>query len=194
MMGKSSSGKDTIYADLISRKELGLKPFVIYTTRPKRASETEGVQYHFVSVERMQEMRMAGQVIELRSYDTVQGIWYYFTADDEHIDLEHESYLMLGTLESYCKMKTYYGEGRVVPVYIEVEDGERLSRALAREKKQPVPHYEEMCRRFLADQKDFTEEKIRETGITLRFSNDGEQAACTEQVAGYILEQSGFAF
>lgn len=188
MMGKSSSGKDTIYESLILRKELGLRTFVIYTTRPRRANETEGVQYHFVSVERMEEMRMAGQIIELRSYDTVHGIWYYFTADDGHIDLEHENYLMLGTLESYHKMRKYYGEGNVIPVYIEVEDGERLCRALVRERKQPVPRYEEMCRRFLADQKDFEEEKIQEAGITRRFSNNGDLADCIEQVAVYIRE------
>lgn len=45
-------------------------------------------------------------------------------------------------------------------IYIEVEDGERLARALHREGKQEEPRYEEMCRRFLADQVDFSEEKI----------------------------------
>jgi guanylate kinase len=186
MMGKSSSGKDTIYENLLHREELALKPVVIYTTRPKRAKELEGVQYHFVSVERMHEMQQAGQVIELRSYDTVQGIWYYFTADDESIDLEHDNYLMLGTLESYRKMRDYYGAERVVPIYIEVEDGERLRRAMVREKKQPVPQYEEMCRRFLADQKDFSEEKIREAGITRRFTNNEERSVCMEEVSYYI--------
>ena len=48
-MGKSSSGKDTIYEELLSREELGLKPFIMYTTRPIRAKETDGVQYHFVT-------------------------------------------------------------------------------------------------------------------------------------------------
>ena len=65
---------------------------------------------------------------------------------------------MIGTLESYEKLKTYFGNEKVVPLYIEVEDGERLTRALAREKTQKEPKYAEMCRRFLADSKDFSEE------------------------------------
>ena len=188
MMGKSSSGKDSIYKELIRRRELDLKPVVIYTTRPRRSNERDGVQYHFITVERMQEMQRAGQIIELRSYDTVQGIWYYFTADDEHMDLVHENYLMLGTPESYRKMCDYYGNQQVLPVYIEVEDGERLIRALEREKSLAVPQYEEMCRRFLADQKDFSEEKIREAGISRRFSNNGEMQDCVEEAAAFIRE------
>ena len=70
VMGKSSSGKDTIYEEVLSRKELGLKPFVMYTTRPIRAKETDGVQYHFVSEEQLHDMQKNGQVIELRAYDT----------------------------------------------------------------------------------------------------------------------------
>lgn len=186
LMGKSSSGKDTIYENLISKQELGLKPVVIYTTRPRRTNETEGVQYHFVTVDQMRQMQEKGQIIELRSYDTAEGIWYYFTADDRCIDLDHDSYLMLGTLESYRKMREYYGADRVIPVYIEVEDGERLTRALKREKKQKVPLYEEMCRRFLADQKDFSEENIEAAGIRRRFSNQGELQDCIGEILEYI--------
>ena len=57
----------------------------------------------------------------------------------------------------------------MVPLYIEVDDGLRLSRALERERKQTEPKYAEMCRRFLADCEDFTEEKIAEAGIVRRF-------------------------
>ena len=57
IMGKSSSGKDTIYEDILSRKELGLKPFIMYTTRPIRAKETDGVQYHFVTEEKLRGMQ-----------------------------------------------------------------------------------------------------------------------------------------
>ncbi len=42
---------------------------------------------------------------------------------------------MIGTLESYQKMKEYFGETVLIPIYIEVEDGERLCRALDRERR-----------------------------------------------------------
>ncbi len=102
----------------------------------------------------LEEFRSSGNLIEARAYHTVHGIWNYFTADDGQVDLKNADYLGIGTLESYVKMREYYGKENVCPVYIEVEDGERLARAL---KKSVVgdTRYEEMCRRFLADQEDF---------------------------------------
>ncbi len=189
VMGKSSSGKDTIYEEVLCREELGLKPFIMYTTRPIRAKETDGVQYHFVTVEKLHEMQEKRQVIELREYDTVYGKWYYFTADGDSIDMERSNYLALGTLVSFQKVRDYYGEDRVVPIYIEVDDGNRLERALKRERKQAVPKYEEMCRRFLADQKDFSEENIRAAGVKRRFRNNADRQICMDEVAAFIARE-----
>ena len=169
VMGKSSSGKDTLYKML--KKELEFDSIVPYTTRPIREGETNGVEYHFVTEEEVAELEEAGKIIELRAYNTVHGIWKYFTADDAQIDLEHRNYLMIGTVEAYQKLKAYYGEEHLVPIYIEVDDGIRLQRALNREKLQEQPKYAEMCRRFLADEVDFSEEKLAEAGIEKRFVN-----------------------
>ena len=186
IMGKSSSGKDTIYEDMLLRQELALTPFIMYTTRPIRAKETDGVQYHFVTEEMLRLMQEEDRVIELRSYDTVQGVWYYFTADGTDVDMEHHNYLALGTLESYAKVRDYYGAERVVPIYIEVSDEQRLARSIKREKKQAAPNYEEVCRRFLADQKDFSEENIKKAGIKKRFANNEDRQICMDEVASYI--------
>lgn len=169
IMGKSASGKDTIYQRLLNNPELSLERLVIYTTRPIRDGEKDGREYHFVTEEIFQQLKKQGKIIEDRGYETVYGLWRYFTADN--MDLKEKNYLGIGTLESYERLKTYYGEDKICPIYIEVEDGERLKRAIAREETQEVPKYEEMCRRFLADSQDFSEEKIRHAGITQRFSN-----------------------
>lgn len=169
VMGKSSSGKDTLYQML--KKELEFDSIIPYTTRPIREGEIDGVEYHFVTEEEVAELEEAGKIIELRAYNTVHGIWKYFTADDAQIDLEHRNYLMIGTVEAYEKLKAYYGEEHLVPIYIEVDDGIRLQRALNREKLQEQPKYAEMCRRFLADEVDFSEEKLAEAGIEKRFVN-----------------------
>lgn len=42
IMGKSSSGKDTIYSRLLEDSQLGLSRIVLYTTRPMREGEQEG--------------------------------------------------------------------------------------------------------------------------------------------------------
>lgn len=171
MMGKSSSGKDTLYKMLLEDAEIEVSTVIPYTTRPMREGEKDGVEYYFCDEDRLHELQDAGRVIELRAYNTVHGIWNYFTVDDHQIADENKDYLSIGTLESYLKIRDYFGKDRVIPIYIEVEDGLRLQRALDRERSQSEPKYEEMCRRFLADAADFSEEKIHEAGITQRFVN-----------------------
>lgn len=187
MMGKSSSGKDTVFKK-IQENIPELMTIVPYTTRPVREGEQDGVEYFFVDEAEMEDMRRGGKIIELRSYNTVHGIWHYFTADDGQIDLEYGSYLVIGTLESYQKMREYFGREKIVPLYIEVEDGERLLRAIYRERQQAEPKYAEMCRRFLADADDFSEEKLKEAGIEDRFYNQ-EMERCIEEITIYIRKK-----
>lgn len=171
VMGKSASGKDTIYREL-HRRCPQLREIIPYTTRPIREGERDGVQYHFCSTERLRELENEGRVIEVRTYQTVCGPWSYATVDDGEIDLSSESYIAIGTLESYEQLLRYFGADRVVPIYVELEDGLRLERALARERRQQVPKYDELCRRFLADQSDFSEQRLHECGISRRYVND----------------------
>ncbi len=188
LMGKSACGKDSIYQELAGDPSLLLQRVVPYTTRPRRSTEEEGREYHFVKQETFLEMKEAGRVIESRTYQTVHGPWTYFTADDGSIRREEEhSYLLVVTLEAYLALRAYYGEEHVIPLYLEVEDGERLCRALARERRQDRPDYEEMCRRFLADQKDFSEEKLEEAGIRRRYLNV-DKDACIRQIRDAIGE------
>lgn len=182
-MGKSASGKDTIYKK-IKEQMPELKTIVIYTTRPIREGEQEGVEYYFVDDARLEELQKAGKVIELRAYNTVHGIWKYFTADDGQFDRE-DHLIAIGTLESYVQLRRYFGDEKIVPIYIEVEDGVRLERALAREHRQAEPKYEELCRRFLADAADFSADKLKEAGITRKFFND-DMDKCVGEIASNI--------
>jgi len=189
LMGKSSTGKDTIYKKLLSEGNLHLKTIIPYTTRPIRVKETEGVEYHFTDEEGFQKLEQAGKVIEQRAYHTYHGLWRYFTVDDGQIQLENADYIYIGTLESFNSTVEYFGRECLIPVLIELDDGVRLQRALDREKKQAEPKYEEMCRRFLADSEDFSEEKILQAGIgNARFYND-DLSRCTEEIVSYIKEQ-----
>ena len=185
IMGKSASGKDKIYSILLADRELDLRKMVLYTTRPVREGEENGKQYFFTDDKKLEEFRESGKLIESRSYHTVHGIWTYFTADDGQVKLNEADYLGIGTLESYRQLKEYYGEENVLPIYIQVEDGERLRRALVREQKQEEPKYAEMCRRFLADQEDFSEENIAGAGIRIRFEND-DLDICVKNISDYI--------
>ena len=183
LMGKSASGKDTIYESLLSDTTLHLSPLIPWTTRPVRAREKEGVEYHFTDTAGLEALREKGLVIEERTYQTEHGPWTYFTVDEGSLEGD---LLGIGTLESYLRLRAYYGRELVIPVYVEVDDGIRLARALKRENKPGNHRYEEMCRRFLADQKDFSEENLHKAGITRRFSNDSDRSECISEIAAYI--------
>ena len=183
LLGKSSSGKDTLFKMLLEESGLALKTIVPYTTRPIRVGEQEGVEYHFVTEETQKKLEAEGKIIELRAYDTICGVWKYFTVDDGQIDLATDNYLVIGTLESYVKMRDYFGAEKLVPLYVEVEDGERLLRALTRERAQKEPNYAELCRRFLADSVDFSAERLQAAGICRWFENTEKNTTCKELVS-----------
>lgn len=175
ILGKSASGKDSLYKRILEEQPIELNTIVSYTTRPLRDGEQEGVEYHFTDYPTFKDMLDNGRVFEYRCYHTVYGDWYYFTADDGQIS-ENRDYLITTVLGGYENLLRIFGKERVIPIYIEVEDGVRLMRAIAREQQQAEPKYTEMCRRFIADSADFSEENIERLHITKRYQNiDFEQ-------------------
>ena len=173
IMGKSSTGKDTIFKKL--KEKINVKPYVMYTTRPKRTGEINGVDYNYLSDAEMNGYLtlQSNMLIESRTYDTVYGKWTYATILDNQFN-PNKDLLMTGTLESYIHIKEFFFfflSVELIPIYIEVEDGLRLERALKREREQKEPKYVEMCRRFIADSIDFSEDNIESIGIKKRFQN-----------------------
>lgn len=184
IMGKSSSGKDTIFN--IIKNKLDVNTYVMYTTRPIRKGEIPGETYHYITNEEMKKYingEMENKLIESRTYQTVHGPWTYATIADSQFDSQKDM-IMLGTLESYNKMKQHFKD-ELIPIYIEVEDGLRLERALKREREQKQPKYAELCRRFLADSEDFSEENIKNAGIEKRFQNL-ELDRCVDEIIKYL--------
>ena len=192
-MGKSASGKDTIYRKVKEKLNPSPKEIILYTTRPIRDHEENGREYFFVDEKRYQQFAWENKLIEERAYSTIHGIWRYFTvygdwiyatADDGQFD-DNSVYMTIGTLESYVPIRAHFGAETMIPVYLEVEDGLRLERAIARERTQKTAKYEEMCRRFLADQADFSEEKLKAANIIKRFKNE-DRECCLKEVLSYI--------
>ena len=181
LLGKSATGKDTLYKEILKRRPK-LRTVTMYTTRPIREGETDGVEYFFTGREELERQLASGKVIESRTYQTIAGPWTYYTVDDGQFDVaDDESCLMIGTLESYEKMCAYFEAGKMVPVYIEVPDGILLLRAVKREENQKKPNYREVCRRYLADEKDFSEENLERLGVTKRYQNT-DMEICVEEI------------
>ena len=150
VMGKSASGKNSIYKGLVSSCTY-LKEIVPYTTRPMRSGEVDGKDYNFITDSDIEGYKKAGKLIESRVYDTVS--------------------ISIGTLEAYVKLREYYGKKNIIPIYIDLEPRLRLIRAMRREAYQENPDYKELCRRFLADEEDFSDEKLKKAGIEKRYYN-----------------------
>ena len=158
-MGKSASGKDTLYGELLARYP-EIHAVIPYTTR----------------------MEKENRIVESRCYQTVHGPWYYFTAEDGQIDWDKGDFVLISTLEGFEKISRFYGANKVVPLYIEVDDMTRIERSLKREKEQKNPCVSEVCRRFLADEKDFSKENLKRLNITDKIVNDSVENALREIV------------
>ena len=174
IVGKSCSGKDTLYARILAQNRPGLVPVVPCTTRPRRPGEVEGQSYHFVTQEQLRQYENQGQVIEKREYHTTQGLWTYFTL---RFDLDTDR-LLITTLAGARARMDCYGPGHVRVVYLHVDDRTRLLRYIDRESRQARPDYAEVCRRFLADQTDFSEEQLAQFPRLHRIDTGAEMEEC----------------
>ena len=170
-MGPSNCGNDTIIRTLVKENKFAFKEMIMSTTRPKRTHEVEGREYYFKTVEEMLDLEKQGKIIEKRKYDTVYGPWYYFTTSTT-IDLGNNNYIGSNTLKGLDQFVKFYGMENIISLLIKVDDGIRLQRALDREKMEESPKYQELCRRFLADSIDFSEENINKRPITSIINNN----------------------
>ena len=73
LVGESASGKTTTQKLLAAK---GIRKVVTYTTRPMRDGEVDGIDYHFVSEKKFEEMVVKGDFAEHADY---RG-WKYGTA------------------------------------------------------------------------------------------------------------------
>lgn len=194
LMGKSGVGKDSICKRLLACEEIDLYGITLYTTRPMRQREVNGREYNFVDIAELERFRAAGRLVEERCFNTVAGLWYYFTVNDGSIDLDEKSYITINTLDGFNRIKAYYGEGKVIPIYIEISDIERIRRAVRREEKEAVPKVAEVCRRFLADNEDFSEERLAASGVNEenRFLNNDDIENCVNNIVKSIGERNGY--
>lgn len=190
IMGKSATGKDTIYKRI--KEKININTYILYTTRPIRKGEKEGEDYHYISNEQMENFKKEGKIIESRTYQTTQGPWVYATIKDEQLE-KIDNILTVGTLESYRNIKEYYKDNKnmkIIPIYIEIDEIERTNRAIKREEQQLSPNYKEVERRLKVDNIDFSEEKLRQVGISKKHTFENyDLDKCVEDIIKYIQKE-----
>ncbi len=181
LIGPSNSGKDTMFKLVKEKISIPFENIILHTTRPKRSNEVDGREYYFCTERQMKKLLKNDEIIERRSYNTVHGIWYYFTSS-KNFDLENNNYLGLNTLMGLDRYLKYFGEENIISLFLQVDDGVRLQRALDREKMLEVPDYKEMCRRYMADCEDFSLENLQKRKVSAIIDNNGTSLESLEQI------------
>ena len=146
LFGESSVGKDSIQHWLVSKLN-NTHGMVSYTSRPPRDYEVDGREYHFVSQEEFEKLIIAKKMLEHTCFNN----WYYGT----YIDELQPKKINVGVFnpQGIRGLLTHSDTIDILPVWIQTHDKDRLLRSLQRENN---PNCEEICRRFLADKKDFS--------------------------------------
>ena len=172
LIGMSGAGKDTMLKRTCEAHPLLFSPIVSCTTRPMRANEVAGVDYHFISIEEFTHKVLAGDMLEATEFRN----WFYGTP----INSLAEDKINIGVFNP-AGVEALIGDPRlsVLPVKINCDDKVRLMRCLERE---PHPDCHEICRRFFADQEDFTKMELEEYAV-VDTSNGGDAD---------LLQQQGF--
>lgn len=146
LFGKSGAGKDAIQKWMVSNIP-NTKGIVSCTTRPPRDNEVDGVDYHFIDLPVFTQMVIDGKMLEAIEFNN----WFYGTAINS-LNINKINIGVFNITGIECLLQDSRLE--VLPVYIVANDKERLLRSLSRE---DLPDCKEICRRFLADEKDFAD-------------------------------------
>ncbi len=145
LFGKSGAGKDTILKYISSNYDIN--KIIRLTTRPKRAGETDGVEYVFKDPLVVTEdiLNTNKDFLEIGVFNE----WIYATPA-EHV----KEGWNIATCDVDAVRQMIYNDCdiEVFPMYVEVSDKTRLLRALNREEN---PNVKEIVRRFQSDEYDY---------------------------------------
>lgn len=145
LMGKAGAGKDAIQSATCKAHPNVFHKIVSCTTRPAREGEQDGVAYNFISLEDFTRKVLNGDMLEATEF---RG-WFYGTLINSLV----KDKINIGVFNP-AGVEAIVNDPRldVMVIYVNADDKTRLLRALNREE---YPDCAEICRRFIADEKDF---------------------------------------
>lgn len=135
LVGESASGKSSIEKYLVEK--YGYNKVISYTTREPRPNEVDGVDYHFISNKKFEELEKLGFFAETAQYNT----WNYGTAKEDCTD-DKIAVLTPHGLRQVSKIDGI----NVISFYVNVPRRDRLIKILER-----GDNIDESYRRNLSD-------------------------------------------
>ena len=142
IVGETGSGKsfynNSIVLDKKFMKAARLEPLIYGTTREPRATEVDGLDYNFVTQEEYDSIDQ-NDLIESRSYYTMNGKKYYFTRRD-YINNKKKNLICSSSLYQYESYRNWVANENIkrpgsynlylIILYANVK--ERLTRIISR--------------------------------------------------------------
>jgi guanylate kinase len=138
ILGASASGKTSIERELVKH---GYNRIISYTTRPIRNSETQNVDYHFITENQFNEMLTNGCLAEFSKYNS----WNYCISKKDCID-DAIAVVEMSGFRQLKKNKNL----NITSFYIQVPERERVIRMMKR-----GDNVMESFRRIISDQGSF---------------------------------------
>jgi guanylate kinase len=171
LLGKSCAGKDTLLNLIVNK---GFKRVISHTSRPIRSNEVNHIDYHFTTKDTMIKMLSDNEFVEVRTYNVANGdTWYYGIAKDS-IDLNSDGdYICIVDGEGFKSLQNHYGKENILGIYLWIHNRERLLRALHRSELSDTD-VDEIVRRYMADDRDFTKEIINRCILKINNVNINE--------------------
>lgn len=174
IIGKSASGKNTIFNEVLRQSQEPLNRIICFTTRPPRENEINGQDYIFLTSEELIEKFDANEIAEVHYFNG----WGYGTlhsairADMPNIGVFNPDAVLTLLEENEYDVKIYY---------INASDKARLMRSLSREKN---PDIDEIVRRYQAEKKEHANFPFDLIKKNLTNEDDEDFYNCVE----YILQ------
>ena len=127
IVGKTSSGKDTIMRYI--KENYGFLDVCSYATRPMRNNETDGVEHHFVSKEKLHEIMETKDIVAYTKFPITEHE-YCSTWDD--LKGEFNTYIINPDGIRWFEENVDIEELYHYSIYVDLDEETIISRALAR--------------------------------------------------------------
>ena len=170
IVGESGSGKSFYFNSIILDKKFmkigKLEPLIYGTTRQPRSTERDEVDYNFITEEEYNNIARE-DLIESRSYHTINGKKYYFTKRD-YIEKKKRNLICTASLYQYESYRNWIanenirkpGTYNLYLIILVANVKERLLRIVNR-RCETDEHIYEACRRIVEERAEFDQVKAR---------------------------------
>lgn len=149
LVGPSGAGKTYMENFLLEHNKHWTK-LISFTTRDRRPGEVDGVDYHFINEEEMEDLNILQQM---------QIYGNYYGTCVEHLDESYRVHVLVVGADGPDQFKSIFGEDRVMTLFIKSPWYKRVYRLIKRD------GFKKGLKRFVSDIGRFKDFDMSEVNI-----------------------------